>query len=96
MPTSDDLLELADACAAKLDLDGKIRHIPSFSDAEEQCEAEYDELLEAIHEDVLFAPVVDEPTLSSIPQTPPFGGSTRHETQTCRSCFALEVSHAAA
>ena len=57
MPTSEELLELAEACAAKLDLDGKLRHIPSFSDAEEECEDEYEELLEAIHEDELFAPV---------------------------------------
>ena len=57
MATSDDLLELADQCAQKLDLDGKVRHIPSFSDAEEQCEDEYEELLQAIHEDELFAPV---------------------------------------
>jgi hypothetical protein len=57
MPTSEDLLELASACAEKIDLDGKLRHVPSFSDAEEQCEDEYDELLEAIHEDELFAPV---------------------------------------
>jgi len=57
MPTSDELLELADQCAAKLDLEGKIRYIPSFSDAEEQCEDEYEALLQAIHEDDLFAPV---------------------------------------
>jgi hypothetical protein len=57
MPTSDELLELASACADKLDLDAKVRHVPSFSDAEEQCEDEYEELLEAIHEDELFAPV---------------------------------------
>src|SRR5918993_4570330 len=57
MPTSDELLELADRAAAKLDLDGKRRHIPSFSDAEEECEDEYEELLQAIHEDELFAPV---------------------------------------
>lgn len=57
MPTSDELLELADRCAGKLELDSKMRHIPSFSDAEEQCEDEYEELLEAIHEDELFAPV---------------------------------------
>ena len=57
MATSDELLELADAAAARLDLDGKLRLIPSFSDAEEQCEEEYEELLEAIHEDELFAPV---------------------------------------
>ena len=57
MPTSDELLELADRCAAKLELDGKLRHIPSFSDTEEECENEYEELLQAIHEDELFAPV---------------------------------------
>lgn len=57
MPTSDELMELADQCAAKLDIDRKMRHIPSFSDAEEQCEDEYEALLEAIHEDELFAPV---------------------------------------
>ena len=57
MPTPEELLELADRCAAKQELDGKIRHIPSFSDAEEQCEDEYEELLQAIHEDELFAPV---------------------------------------
>ena len=57
MPTSDDLLEIAGRCAEKIDVDGKVRHIPSFSDAEDQCEAEYEELLEAIHEDELFAPV---------------------------------------
>src|SRR5205814_10110337 len=57
MPTSDELLELAERCAEKLDLDGKLRHVPSFSDAEEQCEDEYEALLQAIHEDELFAPV---------------------------------------
>src|SRR5215208_3586307 len=57
MPTSDELLELAERCAGKLELDGKLRHVPSFSDAEEQCEDEYEALLEAIHEDELFAPV---------------------------------------
>ena len=57
MPTSDELLELADRCAAKLDIDGKVRHVPSFSDAEEQCEDEYEELLQVLHEDELFSPV---------------------------------------
>jgi hypothetical protein len=57
MPTSDDLLQLAERCADKLELEGKIRHIPSFSDTEQQCEDEYEELLQAIHEDELFAPV---------------------------------------
>jgi hypothetical protein len=57
MPTSDELLELANQCASKLDLDGSLRHMPSFSDIEDVCEEEYEELLQAIHEDELFAPV---------------------------------------
>src|SRR5688500_19520373 len=57
MPTSDELLALADRCASKMGLDGQLRHVPSFSDAEDACEDEYEELLQAIHEDELFAPV---------------------------------------
>ena len=57
MPTSQELLDLAERCASKLDMDGRQRSIPSFSDAEEQCEEEYEALLQAIHEDELFAPV---------------------------------------
>ena len=57
MPTSDELLELANLCAAKLEEEDYLRHVPSFSDAEEQCEAEYEDLLQAIHEDELFASV---------------------------------------
>ena len=57
MATSEELLELAEQCARKLDIDDKQRHIPSFSDAEQLCEDEYEELLETIHEDELFAPV---------------------------------------
>ena len=57
MPTSDELLDLAERCADKLELDGKMRHVPSFSDTEDLCEDEYEALLEAIHDDELFAPV---------------------------------------
>ena len=57
MPTSEELIELANQCASKLELDGTLRHVASFSDIEEQCESEYEELLQAIHEDELFAPV---------------------------------------
>ena len=57
MPTSEELLELATRCAEKMEGEGHLRHIPSFSDAEEQCESEYENLLQAIHEDELFAPV---------------------------------------
>lgn len=56
MPIPDELLEIADRCASRLDLEGS-RFVPSFSDAEDQCEAEYEELLEAMHDDELFAPV---------------------------------------
>src|SRR5919108_1214806 len=57
MPTSEELIELADQCASKLELDGMLRHVPSFSDAEDQFGDEYEDLLQAIHEDELFAPV---------------------------------------
>ncbi|MGE0591769.1 MAG: hypothetical protein AB7G23_01440 [Vicinamibacterales bacterium] len=57
MPTSDDLLDLADACADKVDLGTAARHVPTFSDSESLFEEEYDALLEALHEDELFAPV---------------------------------------
>jgi len=57
MPTSEELLELAEGCASKLDLNGTLRHVPSFSDVEDQCEDEYEALLQAIHEDELFSPV---------------------------------------
>ncbi|MGH6692888.1 MAG: hypothetical protein ACREF4_19645, partial [Gammaproteobacteria bacterium] len=57
MPTSEELLELAEPCASKLELDGPLRAVPSFSDAEDRCEDEYETLLQAIHEDELFAPV---------------------------------------
>jgi hypothetical protein len=57
MPTSNELLQLAERCADRLELDAKRRVIPSFSDVEDACEEEYEELLQAMHEDELFAPV---------------------------------------
>ena len=54
--TSDDLMDIARAGAERIDMpDNRVRY-PSFSDIEEQCASEYDELLEALHEDELFAP----------------------------------------
>jgi hypothetical protein len=54
--TSDDLMDLARAGAERIDMpDDRVRY-PSFSDIEEQCAAEYDDLLAALHEDELFAP----------------------------------------
>ena len=57
MPTSEELLDLAERCADRLALDASLRHVPSFSDAEQQCEDEYEALLNAVHEDEVFAPV---------------------------------------
>jgi hypothetical protein len=59
MPTSEELLQLAERCADKLELDGKLRHVPAFSDGEDAFEDEYEELLQALHaEDEVFE-VVD-------------------------------------
>src|SRR3954451_15810054 len=55
--TSDDLMDIARAGAERIDLpDERVRY-PSFSDIEEQCATEYDELLNVLHEDELFATV---------------------------------------
>jgi hypothetical protein len=54
--TSDDLMDIARAGAERIDMpDERVRY-PSFGDIEEQCAAEYDELLDALHDDELFAP----------------------------------------
>lgn len=54
--TSDDLMDIARAGAERIEMsDSQVRY-PSFSDIEEQCATEYDELLEALHDDELFAP----------------------------------------
>jgi hypothetical protein len=55
--TSRDLLKLAHACAGKVDLPRKLRSYPSFSEIEEQCEGEYEDLLAALHEDEIFEQV---------------------------------------
>jgi hypothetical protein len=57
MAIPEELFELAGHCAAKVHAQGPTRFLPSFSDVEELCEAEYETLLQAIHEDELFAPV---------------------------------------
>ena len=55
--TSDDLMTIARSAADKIELSDKIRVFPSFSDIEEQCEEEFDELLGVLHEDEIFEPV---------------------------------------
>ena len=49
MPTADELMELARACVAKLDLsDG--RQLPGLEDVEDQAEDEYGELLDLLQD----------------------------------------------
>ena len=54
--TSDDLMEIARTAAERIDLPANRVRYPSFEDVEEQCAAEYDDLLNALHDDELFAP----------------------------------------
>jgi len=54
--TSDELMEIARAGAERIDMPDEHVRYPSFGDIEEQCAAEYDELLNTLHEDELFAP----------------------------------------
>jgi hypothetical protein len=54
MPTSADLMRLARACADRVSLPRQPRQFPSFSEVEEQCGEEYEELLEVLHEDEVF------------------------------------------
>ena len=56
MPTSDDVMQLAEACAARVSLPRRVRRYPSFAEVEEQCADEYEDLLGLLHEDDVFAP----------------------------------------
>jgi hypothetical protein len=56
MPTSDDVMQLAEVCAARVELPVRRRRYPSFAEVEEQCAEEYEDLLGYIHEDELYAP----------------------------------------
>lgn len=53
----DDLADIARRCAAKVDVPARPDRLPSFSEVEEQCEEEYEQLLEVLLEDEVFAPV---------------------------------------
>jgi hypothetical protein len=50
-------MDIARAGADRIDIEGEARQFPSFSDIEDQCEDEYGELLDALHEDEVFEPV---------------------------------------
>jgi hypothetical protein len=54
MPTSDELMRLARACANRITPPRKSRQFPSFSEVEEQCEEEYEELLAVLHDDEVY------------------------------------------
>jgi hypothetical protein len=55
--TSDELMTIARTAADKIEVNTDARQFPSFGDVEDQCEAEFDELLETLHEDEVFEPV---------------------------------------
>jgi cyclopropane fatty-acyl-phospholipid synthase-like methyltransferase len=55
--TSEELMNVAREAADKIELAPHSRTYPSFGDIEEQCEAEFDELLTMLHEDEVFEPV---------------------------------------
>ena len=55
--TSEELMNVAREAADKIELSPGTRTYPSFGDIEEQCEAEFDELLTMLHEDEVFEPV---------------------------------------
>ena len=54
MPTSDELMRLARACANRISPPRKSRQFPSFSEVEEQCEEEYEELLGVLYDDEVY------------------------------------------
>lgn len=55
--TSDELMAIARAAADKIDVRTEARQFPSFGDVEDQCESEFDELLERLHDDEVFESV---------------------------------------
>jgi hypothetical protein len=57
VPLSEDLLQIARAAAARMDLAPDLRFAPTFALAEEVCGDEFEEMLQLLHEDEVFAPV---------------------------------------
>lgn len=57
MPLSEDLLQLARTAAARMDLTPDLRFAPTFALAEEVCGDDYEQMLQLLHEDEVFAPV---------------------------------------
>jgi hypothetical protein len=57
VPLSEDLLQIARDAAARMDLSPDLRFAPTFALAEEVCGDEFEEMLQLLHEDEVFAPV---------------------------------------
>jgi len=57
MPLSEELLDIAKTAAARLDLSTDLRFAPTFALAEEVCGEEFEQMLQLLHEDEVFAPV---------------------------------------
>ncbi len=57
MPLSEELLDIARAAASRLDLSPDLRFAPTFALAEEVCGDEFEQMLQLLHEDEVFAPV---------------------------------------
>ncbi len=73
--TSDDLMEIARQGAERIDLPAEQVRYPSFGDIEEQCAAAYDELLNALRDDELFAPADLQRQEELVEQLKPMIGS---------------------
>jgi hypothetical protein len=56
MPTADELMELARACADRLDLTDR-RRLPGLEDVEEEAREDYEALLDVLQEDEVFGGV---------------------------------------
>jgi hypothetical protein len=65
MPTSNELIRVARACAERLTYTTRPRNFPSFGEIEEQCGDDYEDLLLLLHEDEVFrsANVEEQETL---------------------------------
>jgi hypothetical protein len=59
MPTADELMELARACADRLDLADQ-RRLPALEDIEQEAEEEFEALLDVLQEDEVFGGVDPE------------------------------------
>jgi hypothetical protein len=77
--TSDDLMDIARAGAERIELPAEQVRYPSFGDVEEQCAEEYDELLNALRDDELFAAADLQRQEEIVEQLKPIIGSRNEE-----------------